>query len=149
MMLATLLAVAPVGYLELASRGAFARSAVRANRASDLSMSALNGRRVVVTGMGIVSCLGNTLDDVSICTRAPRGHSPAPRAVPHGQPRARAHAIFVFGHGQFCAARPQASAAVRSAAAPNRPRVSSFRCPPRSRRPSRASSSTPSTRRSG
>merc|ERR1719331_561867 len=40
-----------------------AGSAVR--RAADCQMSAPGGRRVVVTGMGIVSCLGNSLDDVS------------------------------------------------------------------------------------
>uniref|UniRef100_A0A7S3EWS5 Nodulation protein E n=1 Tax=Haptolina ericina TaxID=156174 RepID=A0A7S3EWS5_9EUKA len=32
---------------------------------SSLTMSEYEGRRVVVTGMGIVSCLGNTLEDVS------------------------------------------------------------------------------------
>jgi 3-oxoacyl-(acyl-carrier-protein) synthase len=32
---------------------------------SDVSMAVPGGRRVVVTGMGIVSCLGNTLDDVA------------------------------------------------------------------------------------
>jgi len=31
----------------------------------NVRMSAPNGRRVVVTGMGITSCLGNTLDDVT------------------------------------------------------------------------------------
>jgi len=35
------------------------------SRVGDLTMGAPNGRRVVVTGMGIVSCLGNTLDDVA------------------------------------------------------------------------------------
>lgn len=61
----TLLAVLqPGGYLEVASRGAVARPAVRSSRSSDVSMGAPGGRRVVVTGMGILSCLGNTLDDV-------------------------------------------------------------------------------------
>jgi hypothetical protein len=61
----TLLAVLqPGGYLQVASRGAVARPTVRASRSTDVSMGAPGGRRVVVTGMGIVSCLGNTLDDV-------------------------------------------------------------------------------------
>jgi len=34
-------------------------------RVSQLQMAAPGGRRVVVTGMGIVSCLGNTLEDVA------------------------------------------------------------------------------------
>jgi len=36
----------------------------RAARRSAVTMEAPGGRRVVVTGMGIISCLGNTVDDV-------------------------------------------------------------------------------------
>jgi len=39
------------------------RDAVR--RVANVQMEVPGGRRVVVTGMGIVSCLGNTLDDVA------------------------------------------------------------------------------------
>ncbi|EOD05314.1 3-oxoacyl-synthase [Emiliania huxleyi CCMP1516] len=47
--------------------GASPRPAVHRahHRTSDVAMAAPGGRRVVVTGMGIVSCLGNSLDDVS------------------------------------------------------------------------------------
>ena len=41
------------------------RSDAHALRRGNVAMAAPNGRRVVVTGMGIVSCLGNTLDDVA------------------------------------------------------------------------------------
>ena len=37
----------------------------RPNRSFSVVMSTQGGRRVVVTGMGIVSCLGNTLDEVA------------------------------------------------------------------------------------
>lgn len=63
----TLLAVLQPCYVDLAARSVVARPAVQhAHRAGEVTMGApLGGRRVVVTGMGIVSCLGNTLDDVS------------------------------------------------------------------------------------
>src|SRR5688500_14303212 len=41
-------------------------------RASDMPQSSAPQRRVVVTGMGIVSCLGNDLDSVSAALRAGR-----------------------------------------------------------------------------
>merc|ERR1719310_1958475 len=43
-----------------------AHSAVAGRVATPASMAAPGGRRVVVTGMGVISCLGNTVDDV--CT---------------------------------------------------------------------------------
>ncbi len=72
----TLLAVLQPCYVDLAARSVVARPAVQhAHRAGEVTMGApLGGRRVVVTGMGIVSCLGNTLDDVRsfLVRRAPK-----------------------------------------------------------------------------
>ena len=41
---------------------------------SAITMAAAGPRRVVVTGMGITSCLGNTLDDVANSLKEARYH---------------------------------------------------------------------------
>lgn len=53
-----------VGKVELQSRNAAATSQRQASRDSTTCLM-MAERRVVVTGMGITSCLGNTLDDVT------------------------------------------------------------------------------------
>lgn len=53
-----------VGTVALAALGALSAAAARSRRVTSLVSRAAE-RRVVVTGMGITSCLGNTLDDVA------------------------------------------------------------------------------------